>query len=300
MSKINIMALRHSAFYSPLLMTMAGGFLKQQGLEFSYVVATPDNTVVDNIQRGTCDLSQSAVATGFSDLEQGVSNDIVHFAQINQRDGFFIAAREQDNDFSWNKLKNRKVMVDHFFQPYAMLKYGLNNKGLSFDDFEVIDAGNVDQIEQAFRDCVGDYVHMQGPTPQQLESDGVAYVVAAVGDAVGPVAFSSLCANREWLATDEARAFMKAYSQSLNYVIEAPAEEISAREYEAGYFPGIDKKILTDTIQAYKQLGCWNTSPLISRSSYENLLDVFQFNNLISQRYEYDQIIVQPPSLKAD
>jgi len=49
-SKIKIMALRHSAFYSPLLMTMAGGFLKQFGLEYEYQLETPANTVADNIR----------------------------------------------------------------------------------------------------------------------------------------------------------------------------------------------------------------------------------------------------------
>jgi len=82
MSQINIMALRHSAFYSPLLMTMAGDFLKEEGLESSYTVATADNTVVDNINQGSCDLAQSAVATGFSVLQQGGNSDVVHLTDL--------------------------------------------------------------------------------------------------------------------------------------------------------------------------------------------------------------------------
>ena len=53
----------------------------------------------------------------------------------------------------------------------------------------------------AFRSGAGDYVHLQGPAPQQLEADGVGHVVASVGEAIGPVAFSSLCARRR-LARD--------------------------------------------------------------------------------------------------
>lgn len=296
MTTINIMALRHSVFYSPLLITMAGGFLKDEGLESTYVVASPDNTVVDNINRGTCDLSQSAVAAGFSTLEHGASNDIVHFAQINERDGFFIAGREKDADFNWQKLKGKKVLVDHFFQPYAMLKYAMNNKGIGFDDFEVIDAGDVGQIEKAFRDGAADYVHLQGPVPQQLEYESKAYVLAAVGDAIGPVAFSSLCASKEWLQSDEAVAFMRAYNRALTYIQEAPSDEIAAREYEENFFPGIDKHVLTETVKAYKKLNCWVNNADISKSSYERLLDVFQFNGLIKERYDYARLIVSPPS----
>jgi NitT/TauT family transport system substrate-binding protein len=301
MSQIHIMALRHSAFYTPLLMTIAGGFLREQGLDPVYEIATPANTVVDNIHRGICHLAQSAVATSFAELEAGRVPDIVHFAQINSRDGFYIAAREADEQFSWDKLSGRQVLVDHFFQPLAMLKYGLHRQGVDFQSLDVIDAGSVDEIEAAFRRGQGDYVHLQGPAPQQLAHDGVGYVVAAVGDAVGPVAFSSLCASREWLQTDMAAAFMRAYVKALDYVVHAPAEELAAAEHKAGFFPEIKYDVLVQTIAAYQQLGCWQASPVISPQAYDNLLDVFLFNRTITQRHDYDKAIVLPPlSLAGD
>ena len=292
MSLINIMAIRHSAFYSPLLMTLAGGFLADEGLEYRYRLATPEDTVADNIKQGSCQLAQSAVATSFAELEQGVVPEIVHFAQINTRDGFFIAGREADEHFNWHKLSGRKVLVDHFFQPLAMLKYGLHKQGVDFESLQVIDAGDVTAIDRAFREGVADYVHQQGPAPQQLEHDGLGHVVAAVGDAVGPVAFSSLCASREWLETDMAQAFMRAYRKAQAYVIEAPAVEIAARELECGFFPDIDPGVLASTVKAYQQLGCWQNDPNISKQAYNNLIDVFLFNGLISRRYEYDMAVV--------
>lgn len=291
MAQINIMALRHSAFYSPLLMTMAGGYLREEGLDPEYKVATPECTVPDSIQNGTCHLAQSAVATSFAGLEKGENNNIIHFAQINSRDGFFIAGRESDDAFTWDKLSGKKVLVDHFFQPLAMLKYGLHKQGVDYSSINVIDAGNVDAIEKAFRDGEGDYVHLQGPVPQQMEHEGIGYVVARVGDVVGPVAFSSLCASREWLQTDMAHTFMRAYKKALDHVIKAPADEVAAREQEAGFFPEIDRQVLAGTINAYQQLGCWGPDASISQSAYENLLDVFLFSGAISQCYPYDMVI---------
>ncbi|MGD8886167.1 MAG: ABC transporter substrate-binding protein [Gammaproteobacteria bacterium] len=296
MTQINIMALRHSAFYTPLLMTIAGGFLKEQGLEPNYTPATPDNPVPDNIRSGRCHLAQSAVATSFADLEAGNDIDIVHFAQINERDGFFIAAREPQPEFQWRDLEGKQVLVDHFFQPMAMLKYGLHQQGIDFDRIDVVDAGDVAAIDAAFRAGEGDYVHQQGPAPQQLQHDGIGSVVAAVGDAVGPVAFSSLCSSRQWLATDMAAAFMRAYRKSLQYISNTAAEEIAAREREAGFFPDIDPAVLVNTVATYQQLGCWKTDPEISQNSYETLLDVFMFNGLISQRYPYEAAVVRPPA----
>ena len=293
MAQINIMALRHSAFYSPLLMSISGGFLQDQGLEPHYEVATPSNPVTDAIRNGKAHLSQSAVATSFEALEQGEPCDVVHFAQINERDGFFIAGRKAEKDFDWNKLQGKEVLVDHFFQPMAMFRYALHKQGVDEKQIRIIDAGNVDAIDRAFRAGAGDYVHQQGPAPQQLEKDGIAHVVASVGEAVGPVAFSSLCASREWLETEMAHAFMRAYRAARQYVIEAPAEEIAHKE--ADFFPGIDQDVLSHTIATYQKLGCWSADPAISQEAYNNLLDVFLYSGLISQRYPYDACVISPP-----
>jgi len=291
MSKIQLMSLRHSAFYTPYLMTMAGGFLKEQGLEYEYQPETAQRTVANSFLDGSCDVAQSAVATSFAALEKSQQPSWMHFAQINNRDGFFIAARKPDLEFSWSKLQGKEILIDHFFQPMAMLKYGLLKNDVNYQLLDVHDAGDVNQIEKAFREGKGDYVHMQGPIPQQLEYEGIAYVVASVGEAVGAVAFSSLCARPEWLQTDMAKAFIQAYKKSVNYVLEASAEELAAREQEAGFFPEINTEVLASTIDAYQRLGCWQSEIEISRDSYENLLDVFLNSGDITKRHAYNQVI---------
>ncbi len=46
-------------------------------------------------------VAQAAVSLSWNDLEKGRQPAVAQFAQINTRDGFFIAAREPDSDFSW-------------------------------------------------------------------------------------------------------------------------------------------------------------------------------------------------------
>jgi NitT/TauT family transport system substrate-binding protein len=300
MTRIKITALRHSAFYTPLLMTIAGGFLEKAGLQPVYEPATAEKPAADCVRSGECHVSQSAVATSFAALERGESVDLVHFAQINARDGFFLAAREPDPDFTWQKLKGRRVLVDHFFQPLAMFRFALKQHGMTLSDLVVVDAGDVTGIEQAFRAGEADYVHMQGPAPQHLEHEGLAYVVASVGEAVGPVAFSSLCARRDWLDTGMARSFMRAYRQALALVKDAPAKELAAVEQAAGFFNDIDRAVLTNTIAAYQRLGCWRKDPAIAQSEFDRLLEVFLDSGYISTRYRYDQAIVLPPDALAN
>jgi NitT/TauT family transport system substrate-binding protein len=293
MEKINIMALRHSAFYTPLLITISGDFLKAEGLEADYRVATPERTIPDSLRRGEAHLSQSAVATSFTELEQGKTIDIRHFAQINRLDGFLLASREPEPAFDWKKLEGKEVLVDHLFQPLAMFRYALHKLGVNESQVTITDVGGVEEIDRAFREGRGDYVHQQGPFPQQLEKDGLGYVVASVGDVVGPVAFSSLCATREWLATDMAKAFLRAYRQACAFVLETPASELAALESQ--FFPRIEREVLISTIASYQKMGTWSVNPEIDRAAYEHLLDVFLFSGLISQRHAYESCIAPLP-----
>jgi NitT/TauT family transport system substrate-binding protein len=271
------MVSRHSAFYSPLISAISAGFLQQQGLEPTYSIMTP----------------QKSVAASWGPMERGEQNAVMHFAQINERDGFFIAGREPESDFTWDKLRGREVLVDHFGQPLAMFKYAAHKMGVDYDAINAIDAGDVPEIERAFSDGQGDYVHLQGPAPQQMEKDGEAHVVASVGEAIGPVAFSSLVATREWLQTDMALAFMTAYRQARDYVNHTSAVEVA--ESEADFFKGIDIEAIAAAIESYQRLGCWNPDVHISRSQYEVALDVFLHSNLINKRHRYEDVVVVPP-----
>ncbi len=293
MAQINIMFTRFSAFYSPLITTIAAGFLKAEGLEPTHAVAPPGTSAIKGILDGSAHVVQSALSNSFFLLEKGEPPPVVHFAQINERDGFFLAAREADPGFTWDKLAGKKVLVDHGVQPLAMFKYALHRMGVEYDSIEAIDAGNVNAIDEAFRSGQGDYVHQQGPAPQQLEKNGIGHVVASVGEAIGPVAFSSLAASREWLQTDMAKAFVRAYAKARRYVNETPATEIARAE--AAYFPYIDQNVLAATITAYQGLGCWNPTLPITLSAYEVTLDVFHHCGLITERHAYEDIVAPPP-----
>ena len=293
MAQINIMVSRHSAFYTPLISTITGGFLKDEGLEPTYSVATPRKSVARAILDGSVDLAQSAVSRGWGPLERGQRPDILHFAQINERDGFFLAGREPDPDFTWDKLAGKEVLVDHGDQPLAMFRYALHKQGVDFASLMSVDVGNAQAMDEAFRAGRGDYVHQQGPAPQQLEHDEKGFIVASVREAIGPVAFSSLMASRRWLDNIMARAFMRAYRKARTYVNQTPADEIAAAQ--AHFFPRADHAVLTRAIAFYQGLGCWTSNPLITREAYEAALDVFLHAGAITRRHAYEQVVAPIP-----
>jgi len=293
--EISIQFTRFSAFYSPLIATVAGGFLKAEGFEPKHSIAPPGKSGIEGLVNGTVQVAQSAPSQGFGPLEKGQRPPVVHFAQINEKDGFFLTGRAADSSFTWDKLEGKRVLVDHGGQPLAMFKYACHRRGLDFAAITAVDLPSA-QMDQAFRKGDGDYIHQQGPAPQQLEHDGVGHVVASVGEAIGPVAFSSLAATREWLGTEAAKRFMRAYRKARAWLIETPAAKVA--EAEASFFPETDRAVLTSTIAYYQKLGCWTPHVEITRPAFEVALDVFHRSKLITKRHRYEDVVVAPPDAR--
>jgi len=292
--EIRIEFTRFSAFYSPLIATFAGGFLQQEGLAPRHTVSAPGKSAIASLADGSAHVGQSAPSQGFGPLEQGKQPPALHFAQINEKDGFFLAAQRPDTAFSWEKLKGKKVIVDHGGQPMAMFKYACFKKGVDVNDLNLIDVGATEKMIAAFRRGEGDYVHLQGPGPQQLEHDGVGHIVAALADASGTCAFSSLAATRQWLATDTAKAFVRAYRKARAWLLATPAAEVA--KAEAPFFPDIDLPVLRSTIATYQKLGNWTPHVEITRPAFEATLDIFQHAGLITKRHAFADVVVPPPA----
>ena len=291
--EISIQFTRFSAFYTPLIATISGGFLAGEGFVPRHSVAPPGRSAIEGLVNGSVHVCQSAPSQAFGPLEKGQAPPAVHFAQINEMDGFFLTARDPDPAFTWDKLRGKRVLVDHGGQPLAMFKYACHRRGIDFTDIQALNVP-APEMEPRFRKGEGDYVHLQGPAPQQLEHDGVGHVVASVGEAIGSCAFSSLAATREWLSTDAAKRFMRAYRKARAWVIATPAAKIA--EVEAPYFPGIDRGVLAATIGYYQKLGCWTPHVEITRPAFEGALDVFQHSGLITKRHRYEDVVASPPA----
>src|SRR5262245_30328218 len=114
---IRIMVYRHSAFYSPLISAIAGGFLKEQGLDATYCTNPKHRNLYEMFRAGEVDVMQAAVSTSWDPLSKGITEIPKHFAQINQRDGFFIAARSPIKNFTWHQLEGASLVADHAQQP---------------------------------------------------------------------------------------------------------------------------------------------------------------------------------------
>jgi NitT/TauT family transport system substrate-binding protein len=294
LEKIRIQFTLFSAFYSPLISAMSGGFLKSEGLDPDWSVAPAGVSALVALGDGSAHIVQSALSQGFTSLNKGETPSAVHFAQINEMDGFFLTGREADPGFGWKKLEGAEVVMFKGGQPLDMFKYACHKAGIDFDKIKAIGLGSAGEIDRAFREGKGQYVQQQGPYPQQLQADGVGHIVAQVGKQIGPCGFSSIAATRDWLKTDMAKAFTRAYRKTRAYMNDTPAAEIA--KAQKPYFPDTDESVLAECIATYQRLGCWTRHIEITPAAYEKTLDVYEYNGLLKRRYRYDEVCAPPPA----
>ena len=295
MPEINIQFTLFSAFYSPLIAAFAGGFLEREGLDVNWSVAKPGTSALDALKDGSAHVVQSALSQGFSSQGNGADSNIRHFAQVNEMDGFYLTGKAPDPGFSWKKLEGARVILFGGGQPLVMFKYACHKAGIDFKKIDVVKVGGAADMDAAFRAGEGDYVQQQGPFPQQLEADGVGHIVAQVGPKVGLCGFSSLAANRDWLTTDMAVAFTRAYSEARKYMNAESAEVIA--QSQQSYFPAIDSTILTNCIATYQKLGNWSPHIEITQEAYEATLDIYAYAGGLKERYPYEKVCAKPPVL---
>lgn len=297
---LKLSALRHSAFYAPYLLTFSRDYLTSKGLQASYRPATSLQQLTDDLHNNVIHISQSAVGASLIS-DSGKEDEIIHFAQINCRDGFYIVARNSLTDtvttFNWSDLANQSVLVDHLFQPLAMLEFVLAENNIRFDSVDVIDAGDVMSMIEAFTSGTGDFIHLQGPYAQQLVNSGQGRIVAAVGEAIGPVAFSSLCCHVDFLQSNTCKLFYAAFRQALVACNEESADKLAVDlEY---LFTDIEPQVLRETIADYQQLGTWRSdkngnNALILQSDYDNIIKIFLASKDISSTIPFDRYVKQP------
>jgi NitT/TauT family transport system substrate-binding protein len=283
---------RFSAFYSPLISTVTGGFLAAEGFAPTITVSTPADTTVQALVDGRAHVGQTAPIQGILAIDRGGRSPIVHFAQVNEKDGFFLLGRRADPKFNWKKLEGAKVIIDFDTQPLAMFKWVCFKQGVDYEKIIGVKV-HVDDMIDAYRRGEGDYVHLQGPAPQQLAREGLGSVVATFGDAVDPCAFSSVAATPAFYESEMAKAFGRAYRKARNYINDKTAIEIAKAEKQ--YFPDVDLEALTEAIAHYQRIGCWTRHPEITKPMYEQSLDIFAHVGLINSRPAYEDVIAPTP-----
>ena len=285
---LRLMPTRHSPFYSPFLALHAAGFLEREGIESTLRLPAEGESTGAVLRRGEVDVIQSAVSAAWTELEKGATDIPIHIAQINQRDGFVLVARHPEADFAWRNLAGKTLIADHGHQPFVMLRWAAHNRGADLSRVNLLNLGSPQEMEAAFRAGQGDYIHLQGGVPQQLEREGAGHIVAFAGEGLDPLAFSSIAAPRTFVESDRLQPLLRGFAKAKSWAHESPAEEV-ARTLKP-LFPALEVTALTAAIAACQKLGCWEGDAAIPRADYQQAEKIFLWARGIQRAHPYEQV----------
>lgn len=285
---LRLMPTRHSPFYSPFLAVHAAGFLQQEGIDSTLRLPAEGESTAAVLRRGEVDVIQSAVSAAWTAIEKGVTDFPVHLAQINQCDGFVIVGREPDPNFAWQKLDGKALIADHGHQPLALLRWAAHRNGGDLSRANLLNLVSPPAMEAAFRAGQGDYIHLQGGLPQQMEVEGAGHIVAYVGQGLTPLAFSSVAAPRAFTESDQIQPFLRAFAKAKAWARETPALDVA--KALATLFPALRMDALSAAIAACQKLGCWNGGAAIPRADYHEAERAFLWAGAIQRAHAYEEV----------
>ena len=100
----------HSVFYAPQYVALAQGYFLDEGLEVELSNGQGADAVMAAVLSGNIDIGFAGPEASIYVYSQNPDDYIVNFAQLTQRAGNFLVAREPADDFQWADLKGKNVL----------------------------------------------------------------------------------------------------------------------------------------------------------------------------------------------
>ena len=294
LAKVTLNEVAHSIFYAPQYVAIEEGYFKDEGLDMTLITGFGADKTMTAVISGEADIGFMGAEASIYAYQEGATDPVVNFAQLTQRAGNFLVAREEMPDFKWEDLKGRKVlggrkggMPEMVFE-YILKQNGLDpQKDLSID--QSIDFG---ATAAAFTgDNSADFTVEFEPSATALEKQGAGYVVASLGVDSGYVPYTSYSAKTSYMEKnpDIMQKFTNALQKGMDYVQKHTPEEI-ARVIEPE-FPETDLDTITAIVKRYYDQDTWKENLVFGQEGFELLQDILEDAGELKERTPYEELV---------
>lgn len=294
LAKVTLNEVAHSIFYAPQYVAIEEGYFKDEGLDLTLITGFGADKTMTAVISGEADIGFMGAEASIYAYQEGATDPVVNFAQLTQRAGNFLVAREEMPDFKWEDLKGRKVlggrkggMPEMVFE-YILKQNGLDpQKDLSID--QSIDFG---ATAAAFTgDNSADFTVEFEPSATALEKQGAGYVVASLGVDSGYVPYTSYSAKTSYMEKnpDIMQKFTNALQKGMDYVQKHTPEEI-ARVIEP-QFPETDLDTITAIVKRYYDQDTWKENLVFGQEGLELLQDILEDAGELKERTPYEELV---------
>ena len=106
LSKVTLNEVAHSIFYAPQYVAIQEGYFAEEGIDLNLVTGFGADKTMTAVLSGEADIGFMGAEATIYAYAEGAKDSVVNFAQLTQRAGNFLVAREEDPDFSWQDLKH--------------------------------------------------------------------------------------------------------------------------------------------------------------------------------------------------
>jgi NitT/TauT family transport system substrate-binding protein len=279
----------HSVFYAPFTVARQRGLFEQEGLDLRAETLGDGRLLLAKLERGELDAGIGGIMRSLVSYDRGERQIPIHFARINDRDGFFLLGRSAS--FDWPDLLGRRLLI--FAEaptPWYVMRGLLRERGLDPDQVEVLEPRPAPEAAEAFRRGEADFLEAPGPIAEALVRDGAAVIVREMAAELGPLPYSSYCARPEFLEQQPERisALARAHIAALAWMQQASAAEIWQTIQPA--FAAEEPEPLARAVARYQRLGIWSGDATLPRASYDRLADLLLRGGLIQRIAPYELV----------
>lgn len=302
LTEVTLNEVAHSIFYAPQYVAIEEGYFEEEGLKIDLVNGFGADKVMTAVISGEADIGFMGAEASVYAYQEGATDPVVNFAQLTQRAGNFLVAREEMPDFQWSDLKGKKVlggrkggMPEMVFE-YILRKNGIDpQKDLTID--QSIDFGST---AAAFTgDDSAEFTVEFEPSATALEQEGAGYVVASLGVDSGYVPYTSYSAKTSYMEEhpEVIQKFTNGLQKGMEYVQTHTPAEIAA--VIAPQFPETDLETITTIVTRYHEQDTWKENLVFEKESFELLQDILEESGELKERVDYDKLVTTDYAQKA-
>ena len=290
---IKVNEVTRSVFYAPQYVAINNEYFKENGMEIELSTGQGADAVMTAVLANQCDIGFAGPEASIYVYNEGKEDYTQVFAQMTQKDGSLLIARNETDNFSWQDLKGKTVIPGRKGGvPYMTLEYVLRKNGIDPQkDVTLDDSIKFDLMAGAFASGNADYVTLFEPTASLTEQEGKGYIVASVGEEAGEIPYTAYFAKKSYIENNQEtiQKFTNSIYQGQQWVKEHSAEEIA--EVIQNFFPDTEIELLSAAIQTYKDIDAWNDTPILKQESFDRLQEVMTLAGELSQTAPYEQIV---------
>lgn len=300
-TKVTLNEVAHSVFYAPMYVAIEEGYFKENGIDLELVTGFGADKTMTAVLTDAADIGFMGCESSVYTYAGGTEDYVVNFAQLTQRAGNFLVAREPIEDFDWSMLKGKDVlggraggMPEMVFE-YILLKNNIDPE----TDLQIDQSIDFGSTAAAFSGGQGEFTVEFEPHATLLEQKGDGYVVASLGEDSGYVPYTSFCAKKSYIEDhpETIQKFTDALQKGMDYVNSHTPEEIA--KVIAPQFEETDPETITKIVERYQAQDTWKSDLIFQKDSFDLLQNILIEFDVLKEKVPYEDLVNTEFAVKA-